>query len=94
MSGESLHIRLKPGDKALVLFDLFREVFQQIVLQPELFALVVGFHQLQPGYIHFQIHTLFDAGITGTQRLNFCKGQCRFIHIVTGAHRAFAGHDL
>ena len=94
MGFQHFHICLKPGDKALVLFDLFRKVFQQIVLQTELLALVVSLHQLQPGHIHFQIHTLFDTGITGTQGLDFCKGQRRFIHIVTRAHQAFTGHDL
>ena len=36
------HVRRKASDIALVLFDLFRKVFQQVVLQPVLLALVVG----------------------------------------------------
>ena len=38
--------------QAFVLFNLLREVFEQLVLQTILLALVVGFHQLQAGYLH------------------------------------------
>ena len=40
MRREGLHIRLQPTNKALVFFYLFREVFQQTVLQAELLAVV------------------------------------------------------
>ena len=44
MRREGLHIRLQPANKAFVFFYLFWEVFQQTVLQAELLAVVVCFH--------------------------------------------------
>ena len=44
MRREGLHIRLQPTNKALVFLYLFREVFQQTVLQAELLAVVVCLH--------------------------------------------------
>ena len=49
---QNLQIGFKALDKAFVLFNLLREVFEQLVLQTILLALVVGFHQLQAGYLH------------------------------------------
>ena len=46
VSCQNLQVRFKALDKALVLFNLLREVFEQLVLQTILLALVVGFHQL------------------------------------------------
>ena len=57
------------------------------VLQTILLALVVGFHQLQAGYLHIQIHTLLDAGISGTQSLDLGKTEGCFVHIIAGTHR-------
>ena len=94
MSCQNLQVRFKALDKALVLFNLLREVFEQLVLQTILLALVVGFHQLQAGYLYIQIHTLFDTGVSGTQSLDLGKGKRCFIHIIAGAHRRFRGHDL
>ena len=65
MRREGLHIRLQPTNKALVFLYLFREVFQQTVLQAELLAVVVCFHNFELGHLDVQIHALFDAGITG-----------------------------
>ena len=94
VSCQNLQVRFKALDKALVLFNLLREVFEQLVLQTILLALVVGFHQLQAGYLHIQIHTLFDTGISGTQSLDLGKTEGGFIHIIAGAHRRFRSHDL
>ena len=91
---QNLQIGFKALDKAFVLFNLLREVFEQLVLQTILLALVVGFHQLQAGYLHIQIHTLFDTGVSGAQSLDFSKGKRRFIHIITGTDRRFRGHNL
>ena len=49
---QNLQIGFKAIDKAFALFNLLREVFEQMVLQTILLALVVGFHQLQAGYLH------------------------------------------
>ena len=89
MRREGLHIRLQPTNKALVFLYLFREVFQQTVLQAELLAVVVCFHNFELGHLNVQIHALFDAGITGTQRLDLRKGQRCSVHILAGANRRF-----
>ena len=94
MSCQNLQVRFKALDKALVLFNLLREIFEQLVLQTILLALVVGFHQLQSGYLHIQIHTLFDTGVSGAQSLDLGKTEGGFIHIIAGAHRRFRSHDL
>ncbi|SCI03351.1 Uncharacterised protein [uncultured Clostridium sp.] len=91
---QNLQIGFKALDKAFVLFNLLREVFEQLVLQTILLALVVGFHQLQAGYLHIQIHTLLDAGISGAQGFDLGKGKRRFVHIIAGTHRRFRSHDL
>ena len=91
---QRFHIGFQPGDKALIFFDLLREGFQQLVLQPVLLALVVGLQQLQPGHVHIQIHALLDARVPGAQRLDLRKGQRRLVHIVAAPHRRFGGHDL
>ena len=83
---QNLQIGFKALDKAFVLFNLLREVFEQLVLQTILLALVVGFHQLQAGYLHIQIHTLLDAGISGAQGFDLGKGKRRFVHIIAGTH--------
>ena len=75
-------------------FRFLGEVFEQLILQTVLLALVVGFHQLQLGNFHIQIHALLDTGVSGTQSLDFGKGKRRFIHIVAGTDWAFAGHNL
>ena len=86
VSCQNLQIRFKAHDKTFVLFNLLREVFEQLVLQTILLALVVGFHQLQAGYLHIQIHTLLDAGISGAQGFDLGKGKRRFVHIIAGTH--------
>ena len=89
MRREGLHIRLQPTNKALVFLYLFREVFQQTVLQAELLAVVVCFHNFELGHLNVQIHALLDTGITGAQRLDLRKGQRRSVHVLTGANRGF-----
>ena len=89
MRREGLYIRLQPTDEALVFFNFLREVFQQTVLQAKLLAVVVCFHNFELRHLNVQIHTLLDAGITGTERFNLRKGQRRSVHILAGANRGF-----
>ena len=94
MGGQGLQIRFKAFNKPLVSFDFLGEVFEQLILQAVLLALMVSFHQLQTRNLHIQIHALLDTGVSGAQGLDLGKGQRRFVHIIAGADRAFAGHDL
>ena len=94
MRRKSFEISFKALDIAAVLLDLLRKVFHKLIFQPELLALMVCFQQLELAYIHIQIHALFDAGVTGAERLDLGKGQGGFVHVLAGAHRGFAGHDL
>lgn len=55
---------------------------------------MVGFHQLQTGDLHIQVHAFLDTGVTGTQSLDLRKGEGCFVHIVAASHRRFGSHDL
>lgn len=62
VGSQCFQIGFKSLDIPLVGFDFLGEVFEQLVLQTVLLALVVGFHQLQLGNFHIQIHALLDTG--------------------------------
>ena len=53
-----------------------------------------GFQQSQSGYLYVQIHFLPNQRISRAQRLDLRIAERRFIHIVAGTNRTFAGHDL
>ena len=52
------------------------------------------FQHSELGNLDVQIHFLFDHGVAAGQRLNFSIGQRLLVHILSRAHRAFAGHNL
>ena len=89
-----LDVRLKTPVAALLRLDLSREIFQKLVLQPEVLALVIGAEDFQPRHVHIQIHLFPDERVSGAQRLDLRVGERLLVHIVAGAHRGFAGHDL
>lgn len=68
-----LDVSFQTSDKALCSPDLFREMFEQIILKPVLLTLVVSLHDLEPGYVHIQVHALFDAWVAGTEGFDLCK---------------------
>ena len=94
MCFHGFQILLEPCDIPLVPFDLCREIFQQLILQPVLLALVVCFQHFQSCHIHIQIHLFPDQRIARAQRFDLRIGKGLLIHIVTGAYRRFTGHDL
>ena len=55
MLRQGFHVGLQPLDKSLILGDLLREIFQQLVFHLKLLALVGGLHDLEPGHIHVQL---------------------------------------
>ena len=55
---------------------------------------MVGFQDLEFCNLHIQVHLLFDKRVSDAQCLDLRIGQRLFIHIVAGAHRGFAGHNL
>ena len=59
------NVLLETGDKLRIPLNLLGEVFEQLIFQPELLALVVCLHQLQTCYVHIQIHLLFDSRVAG-----------------------------
>ena len=69
------HIRLKAPVVALLGFDLGGEVFQKLVLQPEVLALVVGPEDFQLRHIHIKVHLLPDQWIAGAQSLDLRIGE-------------------
>ena len=54
VGSQCFQIGFKSLDIPLVGFDFLGEVFEQLVLQTVLLALMVGFHQLQLGNLHIQ----------------------------------------
>ena len=61
-----LNVCFKAMDIACLLFNLSREVFQELILHAVLLALVIGFQHLQTGNINIQVHLFLDERITGT----------------------------
>ena len=78
----------------MVLFYFRREIFQQLVFQTILFALMVCFQHFQPCHINIQIHLFFNQRIASTQSFDFSIRKSLLIHIITGTNRRFTGHNL
>jgi len=94
MGGGKLCVRFHPSNIGVRFPNVSREFGQQLVLQTEFLALVVGFQHLQLGDLHIQVHLLLDKRISGTQRLDLRIRQCLFVHIIAGTHRGFGSHNL
>ena len=71
MGGGKLRVRFQPGDVGVRFLNVSREFCQQLVLQAEFLALVVGFQNLEFCDLNIQIHLLLDERISGTQCLDF-----------------------
>ena len=89
MGGGKLCIGFQPGNVGVRLLNISREFGQQLVLQAEFLALVVGFQHLQLCHLHIQVHLLFDERISGAKCLDLRIGKCLFVYIFAGAHRGF-----
>ena len=89
MSGGKLCVRFQPGDVSIRLLNLCRELGQQLVLQAEFLALVVGFQHLQLGDLNVQVHLLLDHGVTRCQSLDFGIGERSFVQILAAAGWGF-----
>ena len=94
MGGGKLCICFQPGNVSVRFLNVSRELGQQFVLQAEFLALVVSFQHLQLCHLHIQVHLLLDERISGAQHLDLCIGKRLLVHILAGAHRGFAGHNL
>ena len=88
------HIRIASGDALLRQLDVTGDLLQQPVLNGVSGGQIVGFQELQLGYLDLQIHLLLNGGIPGGQGLDFRIGQRRLVHILAGSGRTFTGHDL
>ena len=94
VGGGKLCIGFQPGNMGVRFLNVCRELGQQLVLQAEFLALVVGFQHLQLCHLHIQVHLLLDERISGTQCLDLCIRKCLFVHIVAGANWGFGSHNL
>lgn len=70
VGGGKLCIRFQPGDVSVRFLNVSREFGQQLVLQAEFLALMVGFQNLEFCDLNIQIHLLLDERISGTQCLD------------------------
>ena len=89
MRRHGILILLQPHQKTAVLLNIMGKLFEQLILQSVLIALVIRFHQAQTGHVHVQRHFLLDAVISGAEGFDFSIGKRRFVHVLTGAHRGF-----
>ena len=89
-----LCIRFHPSNIGVRFLNVSREFGQQLVLQPEFLALVVGFQNFEFCDLNIQIHLLLDERISGTQCLDLRIGKRLFVYILAGAHRGFGSHNL
>ena len=55
---------------------------------------MVRAQELQLLHLNIQIHFFLDVGVAGTQGLDFCIAQRRFINVLRTPDRGFGGHDL
>ena len=94
VGGSKLCVRFHPSNIGVRFLNVCRKLGQQLVLQTELLALVVGFQHFQLCHLHIQIHLLLDERISGAQCLDLRIRKCLFVHILAGANRRFGGHDL
>ena len=94
MGGGKLCVRFHPSNIGVRFPNVSREFGQQLVLQAEFLALVVGFQHLQLCHLHIQVHLLLDERISGAKCLDLRIGKCLFVYIFAGAHRGFTGHNL
>ena len=94
MGGGKLCVRFHPSNIGVRFLNVCRELGQQLVLQAEFLALVVGFQHLQLCHLHIQIHLLLDERISGAQCLDLRIRKRLLVHVFTGAHRGFRSHDL
>ena len=55
---------------------------------------MVGFQQLQLGDLNIQIHLLLDSRVAGGKHLDLSIGQGGGVHVLDGARRGLATHQL
>mgnify|MGYP006932539709 CR=1 FL=1 len=82
MGGGKLCIGFQPGNVGVRFLNVCRELGQQLVLQTEFLALVVGFQDLEFCDLHIQVHLLLDERISGTQCLDLRIGKCLLVHVL------------
>ena len=89
MGGSKFCIQFHSGKIGVRFLNVSWEFCEQLILQTELLALMIGFQNFQLCDLHIEIHLLFNQRISCAQCLNFRIGQCLFIHIIAGANWGF-----
>ena len=89
-----LCVRFHPSNIGVRFLNVSREFGQQLVLQAEFLALVVGFQNFEFCDLNVQVHFFLDERVSGTQCLDLRIGKRLLVHILAGANRGFAGHNL
>ena len=77
------------GDLRFLTLDAGRKLFEQLILQPVLLALVVGFENFQLCYLHIQIHLFLDERVARAQRLDLGVAEDLLVHVLAGSNRRF-----
>ena len=92
--GSEGFIRRKPRDPFFQYGDFCRITPCDIRFQTVFLACILRFQQLQLAHLNIQLHLLFDMYIARGKGLDLRIGKGGIVHVLTGAHRGFAGHDL
>ena len=94
MGRQRLHVRRQLLDGLLLLCNLLWELGHNLLLQAELLALMVGLHEPETAYLHFQRQLFLDTRVTRADGHNLTVGKGDFIHVVAGAGRGFRCDNL
>ena len=94
MGRQRLHVRRQLLDGLLLLCNLLWELGHNLLLQAELLALMVGLHEPETAYLHFQRQLFLDTRVTRADGHNLTVGKGDFIHVVAGADRGFRRDNL
>ena len=88
------NIRAVPGKALLCLRERLGKRLADGILQRVPLAEMAAFQQLQLRHGNVQVHLLLDKRIAAGQRLDLRIGKGLLVHILSGAYRGLAGHDL
>ena len=89
MGGSKFCIQFHSGKIGVRFLNVSWEFCEQLILQTELLALMIGFQNFQLCDLHIQIHLFLDERISSTQCLDLCIRQSLFVHIIARAYRGF-----
>ena len=87
-------VGLQAVDEQLCFLDFIGIIAPHFILHFILLCRVVGFEHFQLCHLDIQIHLFFNSLVASSQHFHFRVGKGSGVHILNGAGRGLAGHDL